>query len=301
MPGSRATTRLPRLRPAAAAPTAAALASREQLEVWQRELPGGARREAVANAEFARTQARLRSLDARELDALRELIQANELSEASSGHDLDDGDGRFEPWELGFQIWEHGHLVLLALGPDPYASYGYALRALPEAVAAFERLELLDLSGGELRQLPDALGRLSQLRELRLAHNQLEALPESLGELLQLERLVLSANRIEALPRSLRGLEQLEELWLADNPLAELPAELLELPALRQLDVSQSLGAAQLPPERGLRELPEIARAARLEALYVAGNRLCGAAASPARFDDSARALRGLGLQRCES
>lgn len=50
--------------------------------------------------------------------AAASFIAISGLSEASSPFDYDDGDGVFEPWELGFQVWENGSRVLLAMGPS---------------------------------------------------------------------------------------------------------------------------------------------------------------------------------------
>lgn len=59
-----------------------------------------------------------RGLDPRQLAVLGDIIAISGLSEASSPFDYDDGDGVLEPWELGFQVWENGSLVLLAMGPS---------------------------------------------------------------------------------------------------------------------------------------------------------------------------------------
>src|SRR5262245_49530362 len=286
----------------AAVPTAPRASSDEQdpAAAWTRELGATSDRELIANSAI-RGDARLaRELDASQLDALRDWIDRNHLGEDSSPHDLDDGDGRFEPWELGFQLWERGSLVLLALGPDPYSSYGYAIEQVPESSAAFAALEVLDLGQNRLGALPDALAQLPQLRVLRAAHNRIASLPANFGELPRIEILVLSGNPIAALPPSLGGLRDLRELYLANHHLRELPAELVELPQLQVLDVSLSAGSAT-DPEAGLRTLPPLERASALDSLLVAGNRVCDSGAAAALADAGVPALRGLGQQRCGS
>jgi hypothetical protein len=237
-------------------------------------------------------------LDARDLRALEELILLNGLDEDSSPFDYDDGDGVFEPWELGFQLWQRGRLIALALGPNPHFSFDYRVGVLPESIADLDALVVLDVHGNRLRALPDGTVLLSALRELRAHDNQLEALPERIGELRQLERLLLARNELERLPESLVELRVLEWLHVADNPLLEVPDGLGEIASLRRLDVSRSErpGASDPGQRPGLDRLPRSLEENEELDLYVAGNQLFCGGGGPAA---GATSVYGLGAQRC--
>jgi hypothetical protein len=160
-----------------------------------------------------------RDLDPADLAALAEIIRAGGLDEASSAFDYDDGDGVLEPWELGFQIWRDGELVLLALGPSPRFSFGYGLATLASEVGDLAALEVLDLHGNALGALPANLGALGALRALRLDENRLDELPGSLADLYALRSHNVRGNRLAALPGDLAYQEGLEELAVGGNRL----------------------------------------------------------------------------------
>jgi hypothetical protein len=293
-PGSREPSSLRAAEPPSAARQTT---QHDPLAAWTPALSDAERRPLISNLAL-RSSRRAPDFDPAQQAALLDLIAANGLDEASSPSDYDDGDGRFDPWELGFQLWQDGQLVLLALGPDPYASFDYRLHEVPPSIAALDSLELLDLSRSQLLDLPYEIGALRSLRDLRLTGNALRSLPASVGDLARLERLTLSRNRLTELPASLGQLSQLRELWLADNSLALLPPEVGELPALRALDLSHADTALD-GAVTGLRELPDFRRATSLESLYLANNRFCSDAALRALDDGSHPRLYGLGQQRC--
>jgi Leucine-rich repeat (LRR) protein len=221
--------------------------------------------------------------DSRDLLFLQDLIDRNGLTESSSSFDSDNGNGILEPRELGHQVWRATRLVEFRSGPDPYGSFGYAIRELPESVANLDRLEVLDLNSNSLTVLPEAVGTLRNLRELRLFRNRLSQLPKGVGGLLDLRVLVLSGNEVPALPESIADLGQLEALYLRDNPLAELPADLAKLDHLQILDLTRS----DAPQTRetagsGFTRLPiALAQLSRLQELHLGGNSLYCASGVP--------------------
>jgi len=258
--------------------------------------------------------------DPRDLRFLQALIDRNGLTEASSSFDRDDGDGVLGPLEVGTQVWRDGRLVEFRSGPDPYGSYGYRIHTLPEQIADVGALEVLDLNSNQLTELPEALGQLHNLRELRLFGNQLSELPASLSGLRSLRILMLSGNRLSELPESIGELDALEELYLRDDPLTTLPAGIVGLAHLRVLDVTHPTTPRALGTERAARRVAAIAAAdprftalpeelaslPRLQALYLAGNRLdCTQGGEspdllPAFLrDGSIRYAYGLQLQEC--
>ncbi len=235
-----------------------------------------------------------------DLRVLEDIIAINGLTEASSDTDRNDGDGVLEPLELGRQTWRNHRLQRLALGPDEYSSYGYAISTLPESIADLADLRALDLHSNRLSELPSSLGSLANLVTLRLFNNRLGELPDSIGGLHRLRVLVLSRNQLTELPESLIGLQELRELHIDDNPITELPEWIASLVNLRRLNLSRTHAS----DTAGLRELPDtLASAPKLEALHLDGNSLfCLVAEALPDFltDGTIRAISGLTTQRCE-
>ncbi|MGE4608278.1 MAG: leucine-rich repeat domain-containing protein [Myxococcota bacterium] len=244
-------------------------------------------------------------LDPMALAVLEDLILANDLDESSSPFDYDDGDGVLEPWELGYQVWRGGELVLLSAGPGPQFSFGYELSVLPPSVGDLAAIEYLDLQGNQLSELPAEIGRLHTLRELRLHHNRLIDLPPTIGDLVALERLYVAANSLASLRSELAGLERLEALNAGDNPLTLIEDGALALPRLRELGLERSLGAIPVNSDSDgssglLYELPGELASTPLEELRVGGLRLyCGASLPSYLLDGSIARVIGLAAQRC--
>jgi hypothetical protein len=171
--------------------------------------------------------------DPRELAVLQAIIDLNELSESSSDMDFDNGDGVFEPLELGTQIWCGGHLRELYTGAGEYASFGYGLRSLPASIGDLAHLTRLNLSANRLAELPETLSALAELRVLELYHNELRQLPQSLSRMESLEVLHLRGNRLQEIPEEVLALPHLDGLFIADNPLLRFPEQLLNTQAAR--------------------------------------------------------------------
>lgn len=246
-------------------------------------------------------------LNPRDLAALQAIIDLNGLEETTSAFDVDDGDGAFEPWELGFQVWQLGSLVALSFGPDPYWSFGYDVTVLPAEIGDLQQLRYLDLHGNHLRELPEEIGDLGQLQKLILGRNRLVGLPPTVAYLDELRGLSLSENSLSSLPEEIGNLDRLEHLHVADNPIEELPGTLGQLRELRMLEVSHEIGARSDPatdasdPETGggLEQLPRtLASLDDLEILHVTGNRLCGRHGAGAGIPSGTRVF-GLSAQDC--
>jgi hypothetical protein len=225
---------------------------------------------------------------------LRDFIDANGLSETSSAADRDDGNGLFEPWEFGFQVWRDGQLVLLSTGASPYISFGYRLEAVPRSVGDLLEVEYLDLGDNEIARVPDELGDLDHLRTLRLSQNSLEEVPWALGHLAALETLVLDENPLRSLPDRIDRLTGLRVLHLNGTLVGTLPADVTRLPSLEHLSLHRGPGA---PKEARLRSLPEGLSEMRLSSLEIGGNALfCARQLQPGPLAGS---VSGMGGQRC--
>jgi len=233
-------------------------------------------------------------LDGTDLSVLRDFIDANGLGETTSAADRDDGNGHFEPWEFGFQVWRDGQLVLLSTGASPYISFGYRLEAVPRSVGDLSEIEYLDLGDNALAQVPDELGDLDHLRTLRLSQNALEEVPWALGQLAALETLVLDENPLRSLPDRIDRLSGLRVLHLNGTLVGTLPADVTRLPSLEQLSLHREPGA---PEEARLRSLPDGLSEMRLSSLEIGGNALF--CARQIHAGPLAGSVSGLGGQRC--
>lgn len=244
-------------------------------------------------------------LNPQHLAALADIIAASQLSESSSPFDYDDGNGVLDPWELGFQVWENGSLVLLAMGPTPDFSFGYRHLSLPESMGDLNSVRVLALHGSELKQLPDSIGMLEALRELRLHDNQLSELPRSIQYLWQLRELHLGANYLLSLPSELGFLDSLEILNASDNPLLWIEDGALAQPRLRVLALERTRRPQRpgTPAWGQLRELPDEVASLSLEELRIGGNLLYCVGGPPASHltNGSIASVVGLSAQRCGS
>ena len=235
---------------------------------------------------------------------LEDIIIANQLTEASSSFDYDDGDGIFEPRELGYQEWKNGELLVLSFGPSPTSSYLYDLRVLPRSIGDLRSLEYLDVHGNSLRELPEQLTALSRLVVLLAFDNQISFVPDGLGDLARLEKLHFGQNRITELPLSIGSLESLEWLGLSNNPLRELPYTLTRLLSLGFLDVSQHATAVHPgPPYEGLLSLPAgLGSMPRLVELHVRGTRFgCRGSGPGYLWDGSIERVLGSPADACSA
>ena len=134
-----------------------------------------------------------------DLKILNEIIELNALTEASSDKDNDNGDGIFEPLELGLQYWENNRLVYLDLSTYPIGEKSfyleYNITTIPQSIGYLDSLWSLDLSFNQLTILPESIGNLSKLRWLRLTLNELTFLPSSISNLDNLKHLYLDHNK----------------------------------------------------------------------------------------------------------
>jgi len=248
-------------------------------------------------------------LNPRHLAVLRDIIELNRLDESRSSSDYDDGNGTFEPPELGFQLWVDGQLVALSLGADPYSTFGYGIESLPASIAELDRLQLLDVQSSRLTELPFEIGYLDELRELRAQRNRLQQLPDSITRLSRLRGVHLSRNEISELPESIGELSALEWMYLSDNPLESLPHGIENLQNLRALGLQYSTSDPGRPTvagagERfqGLDRLPAaLDSMSALDTVYVRGNQF---GCVDDRFTmqlatTSSTRLFGLSAQRC--
>ena len=160
------------------------------------------------------------------------------------------------------------------------------LTTLPEGIfTGLSNLERLEMAGNALSSLPEGVfGELSSLTWLDLGSNALTALPEGIfSGLANLETLWMNGNSLTELPEAVfQDLSRLVDLNLGFNSLTALPEGVFDgLSALQRLQLHEN-SLLELPgglfleasdPE-ALIPIGGPSRAARLESLWLQGNRL---------------------------
>lgn len=142
------------------------------------------------------------------------------------------------------------------------------LTMLPNTIDQLKVLEKLDVSHNELTQLPIEFSYLERLSTLLMQHNGLVSLPPSFGHLASLTNLDVSNNRLETIPDDWSLINSLVKLNLSSNHLMKLPASICSNPLLCYLDLSSNKLSCLPDDWRNLSSLKELyLRNNRLEAL----------------------------------
>ncbi|XP_056150169.1 leucine-rich repeat-containing protein 2 [Lampris incognitus] len=116
------------------------------------------------------------------------------------------------------------------------------IRLLPEYLAHFSQLTVLQMPHNALSELPPEIGKLSSLKELNVNYNHLCKVPAELGHCENLERLELTGNcDLSQLPFELSGLKKLVHLDIAENTFVSIPICTLRMSSLQLLDMSNNL------------------------------------------------------------
>ncbi|KAM4578040.1 leucine-rich repeat-containing protein 2 [Fundulus diaphanus] len=140
------------------------------------------------------------------------------------------------------------------------------IRQLPDFLALFTHLTVLEIPKNLLTELPPEIGKLSELRTLNVSYNRLSRVPAELGQCERLERLELAGNRgLRELPFELSSLKQLLHLDISENCFVSIPICALRMTSLQLLDLSNN----------HLTDLPQdMDRLEELVTLYVHKNNL---------------------------
>ncbi|CAI5649123.1 unnamed protein product [Oreochromis niloticus] len=112
---------------------------------------------------------------------------------------------------------------------------------LPDYLALFTQLTVLDIPKNAITELPPEIGKLTVLRELYVSYNRLSRVPPELGNCEKLERLELAGNHnLSELPFELSSLKQLVHLDIAENRFVSIPICALRMTSLQLLDLSNN-------------------------------------------------------------
>ncbi len=126
---------------------------------------------------------------------------------------------------------------------DPDTIYGISfakmkLSSLPEELAKFQKLKVLDLQKNKLTKLPDFIGDMKQLTRLDVAKNKLSVFPMVVCRMSSLEQLILNRNLFEKIPECIEYASSLKYIDLYDTPIRDLPGTLVNLKNLEKIDFS---------------------------------------------------------------
>lgn len=105
---------------------------------------------------------------------------------------------------------------------------GTKIRQLPDYLALFTQLTVLDLPKNTITELPPEIGLMSLQHvwtQLFLPADVMLKSPLSSGKLTELKELNVSYNRLTRVPPELGACENLDRLELTGNHLSELPFE----------------------------------------------------------------------------
>nr|XP_033946275.1 leucine-rich repeat-containing protein 2 isoform X2 [Pseudochaenichthys georgianus] len=118
---------------------------------------------------------------------------------------------------------------------------GTRICRLPEYLALFTQLSVLQIPQNTIAELPPEIGKLTGLRELNVSYNRLSQVPPELGDCENLKRLELTGNHnLSELPFELSSLKQLLHLDIAENCFRSIPICALRMSALQLLDLSHN-------------------------------------------------------------
>jgi len=175
-----------------------------------------------------------------DLDALQDIIDLNGLNEETSGNDMDNGDGIFEPIELGGQVWFNNRLSRLSL----YRSFGklnYEISVIPESIGNLNELIFLDLDNNQIENLPDEFINLNLLETLWFGDgNPLNTIPTVIFQLINLTLLGIYDTNISEVPPEIGNLTNLTDLYLFNNHITTLPESIGSLMNLTLLNLSKN-------------------------------------------------------------
>lgn len=122
------------------------------------------------------------------------------------------------------------------------------LRHFPKEMAAFQKLQRLEIAHCQLEEIPAAVCSLTNLRYLRLYANKLQSIPPQLAQLENLIELELNHNpTLKTIPDALYKLPKLERLSIKTCGLTDISPTITEMKTLRDLRLSHNKITA-LPP-----------------------------------------------------
>jgi Leucine-rich repeat (LRR) protein len=122
------------------------------------------------------------------------------------------------------------------------------IEKLPDEIALFKNIFLLEIHGTELKELNPSIKYLKNIISLSLKNNHLEYLPDEIFYLQNLKSINLSNNRLKALPVNFGNLINLSTLDLSKNPaLTYIPGSVKEISNLRKIVLDKDVFNYRIP------------------------------------------------------
>lgn len=136
--------------------------------------------------------------------------------------------------------------------------FNVSMARVPDQIALFGSLTVLDLSANYLVSIPESISNLIWLRRLGLRDNSLSTLPLHMGKLRQLQALDLAKNSFAVVPDVVYTLSNLTALNLSGNKLTNISSAIASLTKLNVLGLIGN-ELTTLPTEmRHLRQLKSL-------------------------------------------
>ena len=133
---------------------------------------------------------------------------------------------------------------------------GNKIKALPDKISQWDRLETFACDNNGLEVLPASIGQLASLKTLVLRGNALKRLPAEIGKLKNLEILQCSSNTLEELPDVFGGLSSLKQVFGGGNLIESVPHSLAMVPSSVEISLVNNK-IATLDPDVASRWLDE--------------------------------------------
>ena len=131
------------------------------------------------------------------------------------------------------------------------------LTQLPEELANFKQLRILNVEKNKLEKLPDFIAEFKYLSELNAGRNKLVYFPIIICRMPTIQNLILNRNSFEVVPECIEYARELRYLDLYDTPIRSMPGSLIELKHLEKIDFTGIRFSPQFQ-EKWIARLPNV-------------------------------------------
>jgi Leucine-rich repeat (LRR) protein len=111
------------------------------------------------------------------------------------------------------------------------------LTAVPEIVAKFTKVKVLDLGKNKLTEIPNFIGELKDIQVLDLSKNELSLFPNEICRLINLKKLIINRNPFDRIPECFGYCAKLESIDLWEVPVAHFPQSMDQMKALKVIEI----------------------------------------------------------------
>jgi Leucine-rich repeat (LRR) protein len=108
---------------------------------------------------------------------------------------------------------------------------------VPEIIAKFTQVRVLDLGKNKLSELPDFIGEMKYIEVLDLSKNELSIFPTEICRLTNLKTLIINRNTFDQIPECFGYCTKVESIDLWEVPIAHFPQSMDQLKALKVIEI----------------------------------------------------------------